>query len=69
MDPNPGLFSGQFPTIPHKPLHVNAGNPNIFRDVFLPERDLTGSVDLSQGGIATDLGGNQFGLLQDVTYQ
>ena len=44
-DPTPDFLSGQYPTIPNKPIFINAGISNEFRDMSLPERDLTGSVD------------------------
>ena len=52
VDPTPG-GSGEYPTIPHKPIFINGGTEIRFRDMSLPERDLNGSVDLSQGDIAT----------------
>lgn len=45
IDPTPG-GSGEFPTIPHKPIFLNGGLSNTFRNIYLPERDLTGAVVL-----------------------
>ena len=56
VDPTPDLLSGQYPTIPNKPIFINGGIQNVFRDIPLPERDLTGAVDLRDGG-ATKVGG------------
>ena len=38
----------------------------MFRDIPLPERDLTNSQDLRKMGVADDLGGNKFELKQNV---
>lgn len=43
-DPTPGFLSGQYPTIPNKPIFVNGGTVNNFRIIALPERDLNGAV-------------------------
>lgn len=45
IDPTPG-GSGEYPTIPHKPIFLNGGVDNVFRTIYLPERDLTGAVTL-----------------------
>jgi len=37
VDPTPGFLSGQYPTIPNKPIFVNGGTENVFRDISLPE--------------------------------
>ena len=42
-DPTPG-GSGEYPTIPHKPIFLNGGTANVFRAIYMPERDLTGAV-------------------------
>ncbi len=34
-DPTPDLLSGQYPTIPNKPVYINAGIDNVFRAVPL----------------------------------
>lgn len=65
QDATPGTLSGQYPTIPHKPVFVNGGTDNVFRLMSLPERDLTGSVDITPE-IATDLGDNTFQINEDV---
>lgn len=49
-DPTPGLLSGQYPTIPNKPIFVNPNTEQSFREMSLPERDLTGAVDLAALG-------------------
>ncbi len=43
IDPTPG-GSDEYPTIPHKPIFLNGGTNNVFRAIYLPERDLTGAV-------------------------
>ncbi len=42
IDPTPDFLSGQYPTIPNKPIFVNGGVDNVFRAIALPERDLSG---------------------------
>ena len=66
VDPTPDFLSGQYPTIPNKPVYINAGIDNVFRAVPLPERDLTNSQDLSAAGVAEDLGDNAWQLNQKV---
>ena len=66
-DPSTG-GSGEYPTIPNKPIFVNGGVDNGFRLVSLPERDLTGAVDLTQMD-ATDNGNGNFTLNEDVEYE
>ena len=66
VDPTPGFLSGQYPTIPNKPIFINGGTDNVFRAMSLPERDLVGSVDLSAGGVATNTGNNTWVLNEDV---
>ena len=65
-DPTPDILSGQYPTIPNKPVYINAGIDNVFRDIPLPERDLVNSQDLSQSGLATNVGGNAWQLNKKV---
>jgi len=48
-DPTPGQLSGDFATIPLKPVFVNAGTTTVFRDMPLPERDLTGAQSIGPG--------------------
>ncbi len=67
VDPSPGLLSGQYPTIPNKPVFINGGTVNTFRDISLPERDLNGAVDLSNG-IATLQPNGDWLLNQPVQY-
>ena len=43
VDPSPG-GSGEYPTIPHKPVFLHGGAENFFRVVNVPERDLAGAV-------------------------
>lgn len=63
-DATPGTLSGQYPTIPHKPIYINGGTNNEFRLMSLPERDLTGAIEVTAS--ATDNGGNSFTLTQEV---
>ena len=44
-DPTPG-GSGQYPTIPNKPIFINGGTNNVFRDISLPERDITDPIPI-----------------------
>jgi hypothetical protein len=48
-DPTPGQLSGEFATIPHQPVFINAGVSTVYRDVPLPERDLTGAQTIDAG--------------------
>jgi hypothetical protein len=48
IDPTDG-GSGDYPTILNLPIYVNGGTENLFRLIPLPERDLTGSVVLTDG--------------------
>lgn len=63
-DATPGTLSGEYPTIPHKPVFINGGTNNEFRLMSLPERDLLGAVEVA--GNADDNGGNNFTLTQEV---
>lgn len=45
-------LSGEFPTIPHKPLFINGGVTNEFRLMSLPERDFHNAVDLTAEDLA-----------------
>jgi hypothetical protein len=63
-DPTSG-GSGQYPTIPHKPIFINGGVDNTFRVLHLPERDLTGAVTLDDSN-STDAGLNARTLTQDI---
>ena len=65
QDPTPSTPSGEFPTIPHKPVFINGGTNNVFRQVSLPERDLTASIDVTTVA-STDNGNNNFTLQEDV---
>jgi len=63
IDPTPnGPLSGQFPTLTNKPVFINGGvnDVNQFRDIALPERDLTGGVDLTSSPAVMDLGNGTF---------
>lgn len=66
-DPTPGLLSGQYPTIPNKPIYINAGIPNNFREMSLPERDLTNALNLVN--VATPSGPGEWLLNQNATYK
>ena len=68
-DPTPDFLSGQYPTIPNKPVYINGGIDNVFRAISLPERDLTESQDLSTGALATNVGGNAWLLNVPVAVQ
>lgn len=65
IDPTPSLLSGEYPTIPHKPIFINGGTDVIFRDLVLPERNLNGAVDLSTFN-ATDNGGGSYTLNESL---
>ncbi len=69
-DPTPDFLSGQYPTIPNKPIFINGGIENAFRDMSLPERDLTNSVDLSDPDSGATCSGPPFTctLGEDVSY-
>ena len=45
VDPTP-IGSGEYPTIPHKPVFIHGGVAGGFRSISLPERDLNGAVRL-----------------------
>ena len=66
-DPSPG-GSGQYPTIPDKPIFINGGTDNVFRDMSLPERDLTGAMTLDDSN-SVSVGQNARMLTEDVTVQ
>ncbi|GEM_PF-3635785 len=56
-----GGSSGQFLTIHDLPVFINGGVDNVFRDISLPEFDLTGGVDLaSLSSPVADVGGGVF---------
>jgi len=57
-----GILSGQYPTLPNKPVFINGGvnDVNQFRDISLPERDLTGGVDLRLSSAVMDIGNDAF---------
>ena len=40
-DRAPDFLSGQYPTIPNKPMFIDGGVVNMLRNIALPERDLT----------------------------
>ena len=63
-DPAPG-GSGEYPTIPHKPVFINCGTQNHFRLLSLPERDLTGAVLIDDTNSNENPDGSQT-LFQDV---
>lgn len=72
IDPTPGFLSGQYPTIPHKPIFINGGLKNNFREISLPERDLTGAVflDSSNAEIVENADGTTTAtLLTDIQYR
>ena len=65
-DPTPDFLSGQYPTIPNKPIFINAGIDNVFRALPLPERDLTNSQDLREDEVATNTDPNEWRLDEEV---
>ena len=57
-DPSPG-GSTEYPTIPNKPIFINGGTETRFRDMSLPERDLTGSVLLDDSNSTANPDGSR----------
>lgn len=67
IDPTPGSGSGDFPTIPHKPIFINGGTQVRFRDMSLPELDYFGAVDLSDSAVTNPDGTTTVTLEEPIT--